>query len=78
MPAKKYPVKPYSERGYSSSTESVKCYCPKCEQTHTMQILWIGKGTPRKFCQRCKSRQGHDIPQNLNSHRMRKQITISL
>ncbi|MHA1817456.1 MAG: hypothetical protein ACTSX1_15750 [Candidatus Heimdallarchaeaceae archaeon] len=77
MPAKKYPAKPYPERGYSSSTELTECYCPKCETTHKMRLLWAGDTKPRKFCIRCKSRQGNDIPENLNSHRMRKQITLS-
>jgi len=77
MPAKKYPVKPYSERGYSAESEIVECYCPRCEKTHEMRILWTGTTKPRKFCIKCKNKQGYQTPTNLNSHRMRKQITLS-
>jgi len=33
----------------------VECVCPKCGNKHTMNFHWIGRGTPRKFCQPCKS-----------------------
>jgi hypothetical protein len=26
----------------------------KCGQKHTLSFHWIGRGTPRKFCQACK------------------------
>jgi queuine/archaeosine tRNA-ribosyltransferase len=29
-----------------------ECICPTCQQKHKMIIHWIGRGTPRKFCQR--------------------------
>ncbi len=32
-----------------------KCFCPKCETYHFLQMRWIGRGKPRKYCQRCKS-----------------------
>ena len=33
----------------------VECICPKCGNKHIMNFHWIGRGTPRKFCQSCKS-----------------------
>jgi hypothetical protein len=33
----------------------VECICPKCGSRHVMNFHWIGRGTPRKFCQPCKS-----------------------
>ena len=33
----------------------VECLCPKCGKKHVMNFHWIGRGTPRKFCQFCKS-----------------------
>lgn len=32
----------------------VECICPKCQHKHSMVIHWIGRGTPRKFCNRCR------------------------
>jgi hypothetical protein len=32
----------------------VECICPKCGVRHIMNFPWTGKGTPRKFCARCK------------------------
>jgi transposase-like protein len=34
--------------------KSVKCTCPKCGITHVLKFLWTGKGTPRKYCHRCR------------------------
>ena len=33
----------------------IECICPKCGKKHVMNFHWIGRGTPRKFCQFCKS-----------------------
>ena len=33
---------------------TVECICPKCGARHTMNFYWTGRGTPRKFCPRCK------------------------
>jgi transposase-like protein len=36
-----------------------RCWCPICETYHDCKMHWIGRGTPRKFCTRCKQdRQG--------------------
>jgi hypothetical protein len=32
----------------------VECLCPKCGKKHTMNFHWIGRGTPRKYCQSCR------------------------
>lgn len=34
----------------------VTCICPKCGEKHGMNLVWIGRGTPRKYCQQCKER----------------------
>ena len=31
-----------------------RCWCPRCETYHDVKLHWIGRGTPRKFCTRCK------------------------
>jgi hypothetical protein len=33
----------------------VECICPKCGIRHIVTFEWTGRGTPRKFCQRCKT-----------------------
>jgi predicted RNA-binding Zn-ribbon protein involved in translation (DUF1610 family) len=32
----------------------VECVCPKCGKKHIMNFHWIGRGTPRKYCQSCR------------------------
>jgi hypothetical protein len=32
----------------------VECICPKCGKKHVMNFHWIGRGTPRKYCQSCR------------------------
>jgi hypothetical protein len=34
-----------------------ECICPNCGKRHTMNIRWIGRGVPRKFCQSCRDRE---------------------
>lgn len=38
-----------------SSTEKTLCICPKCGETHYLDILWTGRGIPRKYHHLCKS-----------------------
>jgi hypothetical protein len=42
------------EDGLNPDKMKVECICPKCGQKHMMNIYWIGRGIPRKFCQACK------------------------
>ena len=35
--------------------KDVECVCPKCRNSHFMKMHWIGRGTPRKFCQPCRN-----------------------
>jgi hypothetical protein len=41
--------------GFSKS--KVECICPGCGKVHIMKMRWIGRGVPRKFCQRCRDRE---------------------
>jgi ribosomal protein S27AE len=41
------------DKSYNSKMK-VECICPKCGQRHIMAFHWIGRGTPRKYCQTCK------------------------
>lgn len=50
----KRPFRPYSKRGVSSESPFTECLCPKCGVVHKMRIKWIGRGIPRKFCDKCK------------------------
>ncbi len=43
----------FDEYSYNSKMK-VECICPKCGQRHVMAFHWIGRGTPRKYCQSCK------------------------
>ena len=33
---------------------NVECICPKCDKKHLLNFHWIGRGTPRKYCQNCR------------------------
>jgi hypothetical protein len=43
----------FDDKSYNSKMK-VNCICPKCGQQHVMSFHWIGRGTPRKYCQPCK------------------------
>jgi len=43
----------FDDKSYNSKMK-VNCICPKCGQQHVMAFHWIGRGTPRKYCQPCK------------------------
>jgi ribosomal protein S27AE len=43
----------FDEKSYNSK-KKVSCICPKCGEQHIMAFHWIGRGTPRKYCQACK------------------------
>jgi len=43
----------FDDKSYNSKMK-VECICPKCGQRHVMTFHWIGRGTPRKYCQACK------------------------
>jgi len=32
----------------------VECICPICDKKHFLNFHWIGRGTPRKYCQNCR------------------------
>jgi Zn ribbon nucleic-acid-binding protein len=33
----------------------VRSICPKCGIHHHIQMMWTGRGLPRKFCVQCRS-----------------------
>lgn len=41
----------------SFAKTKITCVCPGCGKMHIMQIRWIGRGVPRKFCQSCRERE---------------------
>jgi hypothetical protein len=43
----------FDDKSFNSKMK-VECICPKCSQRHVMTFHWIGRGTPRKYCQSCK------------------------
>ncbi len=45
------------ERSISSGKSKIECICPGCGKMHVMKLRWIGRGVPRKFCQRCRERE---------------------
>jgi hypothetical protein len=43
-----------SDNTFTPQKSKIVCICPMCDQKHTMNIVWIGRGSPRKYCQNCK------------------------
>jgi ribosomal protein S27AE len=43
----------FDDQSYNSKMK-VNCICPQCGKQHVMAFHWIGRGTPRKYCQACK------------------------
>ncbi len=43
-----------AEAGFDHDKSKVECLCPKCGKKHIMNFHWIGRGTPRKYCQSCR------------------------
>lgn len=38
----------------NNKKKSVECRCPRCGKEHFLSFLWTGRGTPRKYCHRCR------------------------
>jgi transposase-like protein len=43
-----------AEAAVDHDKSKVECVCPKCGRKHIMNFHWIGRGTPRKYCQSCR------------------------
>ncbi len=43
-----------TDSGIDHDKSKVECICPKCGKKHIMNFHWIGRGTPRKYCQSCR------------------------
>ena len=52
--------RPYDTRGLRAHEQLTLCICPQCEKPHKMKMRWIGRGMPRKFCEKCKARISSD------------------
>ena len=46
--------RPYASRNVQSKTPFTKCICPKCGKKHKTRLHWTGKGTAKKYCQKCQ------------------------
>lgn len=46
----------YDATGYRKEAHKTRAKCPCCQQWHVVDIHYIGTGTPRFFCDTCKSR----------------------
>ena len=44
------------DEGITAEKTKIICICPKCGEQHAMNLVWIGRGTPRKYCQQCRER----------------------
>jgi len=55
---KKYKKKfrPYESRGLRAHEQLTLCICPRCEKPHKIKMRWIGRGIPKKFCEKCRAR----------------------
>jgi hypothetical protein len=42
------------EMDFNCDKSKVECICPKCDKKHILSFHWIGRGTPRKYCQSCR------------------------
>jgi hypothetical protein len=47
---------PEEEREIQFFSGKIECLCPGCGENHYLKFNWIGRGTPRKFCESCKLR----------------------
>jgi hypothetical protein len=52
-PSRETPVEDI-DSGIDHDKSKVECICPKCGKKHIMNFHWIGRGTPRKYCQSCR------------------------
>lgn len=38
---------------YDENRKPTECLCPLCREIHILDIHWIGRGIPRKYCSNC-------------------------
>ena len=67
--------RPYESRGLIADRQLTECLCPKCRTYHRMKLNWIGRGIPRKFCEKCKHRIGlKDLPDQVEQYSIHTNI----
>ena len=49
------------DEAHETFKKGIECICPKCGEKHVMDLMWIGRGTPRKFCGKFRNSGPLDI-----------------
>ncbi|XPS83033.1 uncharacterized protein Dvar_10510 [Desulfosarcina variabilis str. Montpellier] len=44
----------FSMLNLECTKKNVRCLCPRCGAFHKVQMLWTGRGIPRKYCPLCR------------------------
>ena len=46
----------YYKQQLGSSRKKIKCFCPRCQEYHYLNLFWTGDDEiPKKFCLKCKN-----------------------
>lgn len=40
-------------KAFDPNRKPTICLCPLCRETHKLDMHWIGRGIPRKYCPNC-------------------------
>lgn len=60
-----------------------KCICPECRKRHSLRVRWVGNGTPRILCEKCRRRNNNhgssydkiiELPYLVKSSGIRRQL----
>jgi Zn ribbon nucleic-acid-binding protein len=64
------------KRYVKSASDITKCICPRCNEIHTMQIFWTGRGMPKKFCPACKDYSNTLVVNDFNRVSLRQKSVM--